>query len=235
VYQNYFLILKSEKPIELDVTINKVVIQPAESRVTLKETPTPKQKKEKTNWLFILCIVVIALLAAFLFYKFVWCKKSAPKVIVRPSFGDRPYTDNAWKWENRRARREKSIKFNSPPSSPESSVRSNSDNEREEKSTRKMKKESPQKVEKVSEREDDKESERVPDRTDSFAPAILPDVPLGLTGPPNPVASGNSSSEIKTEDKPILKPILNQRVSYNRETLLSRLRNISALKHEADE
>jgi hypothetical protein len=92
VYQNYFLILKSEKPVELEVSINKVEINPADATITIPASKKdknnmwyntmppqaiPKKEKGKKDIFIFLLLVGFLILGAFLFYKFYWSKKTS--------------------------------------------------------------------------------------------------------------------------------------------------------------
>ena len=74
IYQNYFLILKSQTPCEVNVTINKEEIQPAipkKSIVDKKETYSKENKKSfltSSTFLWIIVGVVALILIYFIFF-----------------------------------------------------------------------------------------------------------------------------------------------------------------------
>lgn len=76
VYQNYFLILKSDKPCDVEVDINKREIAPKPVQQTpppqqLKAPPlAPPQKPSGTNWKIIFILAVVIGGGALLYYMY---------------------------------------------------------------------------------------------------------------------------------------------------------------------
>jgi hypothetical protein len=278
VYQNYFLILKSEKPIELEVSINKVEVNPADSTISIPSSKKdkngmwyntmppqafPKKEKGKKDIFIFLLIIGLLIVGAFLFYKFYWSKKSStvPRGNAFNSFNpNSPYNspfnspfnsidptrDIESRFLNRRERRKtvfKPVDSESESSSPEirrnispepvTEIRSEPKKEvRIESPKASEPRSEPPKLRSESPLGKVASPERVTDEPDIPLSKLTIDKSIGSSNEKSNENSNERPNEKSSIEKPILKPSLNQKTTYSKESLLNRLKNISALKHE---
>lgn len=95
VYQNYFLILKSENPCDVEVKIEKKEIEPNTSIVNEKiENLSNLSSKRKINWKIIIIICIILIGSAFLYYIY----KRTDTIIIKniPIAPSIPMTENSF-------------------------------------------------------------------------------------------------------------------------------------------